>query len=332
MFIYNYNNKNNYILFNMNIQQNILENIDYVQGDIKTLLENKKDINVLWGIQPRRLPTIDLLIPIFQIIKFIENGLQITILLADIHEMLDSSFLDMNIIKHRCDAYIELITNILDFLNINSYNINFVLGSEFQTSPAYTLDVYKISALTSIHDIFEARDLDKTENDINNGQMTTLLYPILQALDEKHTNCDIFYGSTSQKNMCTYSEKLMTNFQSKKVVYLLEDFTKDLNINFFDHIEQFENKLNDYSTDYIVYLYKKIFFPLVYKLNDNIIINDNIINNVDDLENRITKNEINRDKLIETGVFYLSKYILKLYDKLSYTNFMKYYQYGWLHN
>jgi hypothetical protein len=164
----------------------------------------------------------------------------------------------------------------------------------------------------------------------DNKKMTTLLYPILQALDEKYTDCDIFYGSTSQKNMCLYSEKLMTNFQSKKVVYLLEDFTKDLYINFFDHIEQFENKLNEYSIDYIVYLYRKIFFPLVDKLDDSIIINDNIINNITDLENKIAKNEINRDKLIEISVFYLSKYILKLYDKLSSTNFMEYYQYGWL--
>jgi tyrosyl-tRNA synthetase len=307
-----------------NILKNILQNIDYVQGDIKTLFENKTDVNILWGIQPRRLPTIDLLIPIFQVIKFIENGLRVTVLLADIHEMLDSSFLDMNIIKHRCNAYIELIINILEFLNIGAHNINFVLGSEFQTSSAYTLDIYKISALTSIREIFEAREIDKKENDTNNEQMTTLLYPILQALDEKYTDCDIFYGSTSQKNMCLYSEKLMTNFQSKKVVYLLEDFTKDLDINFFDHIEQFENKLNEYSTDYIVYLYRKIFFPLVDRLNDNIIIHNNIINNIDELENKIKNNEINRDKLVEISIFYLSKYILKLYDKLFCTKFMKY--------
>ena len=146
-----------------NIQQNILKNIDYVQGDIKTLLENKTDINILWGLQPRRLPTIDLFIPILQIIKFIENGLRVTVLLADIHEMLDSSLLNMNIIKHRCNAYIELIINILDFLDISSHNIDFVLGSEFQTSNDYTLDIYKISALTSIHDIFEAREIDKRE-------------------------------------------------------------------------------------------------------------------------------------------------------------------------
>jgi hypothetical protein len=97
-------------------------------------------------------------------------------------------------------------------------------------------------------------------------------------------------------------------------------------------VKQFENKLNEYSTDYIVYLYRKIFFPLVDRLNDNIIIHDNIINNIDELENKIKNNEIERDKLIEISVFYLSKYILKLYDKLFCTKFMKYYQYGWLHN
>ena len=180
----------------------LLENIEYTQGDIKKLLEEKEDINILWGVQPRDLPNLEFIISILQIVKFMKRSYTITILLADIHELLDSPNLTLDIIKHRGNAFAELIKNIVELFNVDANNIKFIFGSEFQLSSDYILDTYKISSLTTIDETYKARE-------IKSRTMTSMLYPILQALDEKYTNCDIFYGSITQINMCKYSERLM---------------------------------------------------------------------------------------------------------------------------
>jgi len=124
--------------------------------------------------------------------EFIKNNCFVTILLADIHEMLDSPELDLDTLKYRGKTYIELIKNMIQYFNGNTNNINFIYGSSFQTSPSYTCDLYKISSLTTIQEIFNSREINKnteTEETIEicKKPMTTMLYPILQALDEKYT-------------------------------------------------------------------------------------------------------------------------------------------------
>lgn len=146
----NENENENTVNFN-----EILENIQYIKGDIKQLVNNTslyKPINILWGIQPRDIPSLEFLIPILQIIKFIKNGFSITILLADIHELLDSPHLNINIIEQRNNAYKKLISLLVELFDINSNNIRYVYGSTFQTLPEYTMDIYKISSMTTIQD------------------------------------------------------------------------------------------------------------------------------------------------------------------------------------
>jgi tyrosyl-tRNA synthetase len=58
--------------------------------------------------------------------------------------------------------------------------------------------------MTTIQETYNARELNSCDK-----KMTTMLYPILQALDEKYTESDVFYGSITQKNMCEYSLNLM---------------------------------------------------------------------------------------------------------------------------
>jgi hypothetical protein len=62
-----------------------------------------------------------------------------------------------------------------------------------------------------------------------------MLYPILQSLDEKYVDCDVFYGSTTEELMCKYSEELMKNNRktNKKVIYLFQDLTNKFELSFF---------------------------------------------------------------------------------------------------
>ena len=66
--------------------------------------------------------------------------------------------------------------------------------------------------------------------------------------------------------MCKYSEKLMEKFYNKKIVYLLQDLTRKINISFFDPMDTIEIKMELLSIDDILYLCKNILFPI---LNNN---------------------------------------------------------------
>lgn len=294
------------------------------------------------GVQPRLTPTLEFLIPIIQIMKFLKHGFVVTILLADIHELLDSPNLSLDIIKYRCEAYKELISQLIEIFDIYSRNIIFKYGSEFQTSPNYTMDIYKISSFSSIKDTYKSREIDISDiSDISDidisinssdKKITNMLYPILQALDEQYTECDAFYGSITQKNMCRFSRNLMKNFRNndKNIMYMLQDLTKKIDISFFDPIETVRNKLNDCSIDDIYYLCEHILFPLLYYKYDKMFINNSEIDNYQNFKNYICSNNLEKDKIIEIVSENLSKHLDKFYFNLISSKFMDYFQKGWI--
>jgi len=162
--------------------------------------------------------------------------------------------------------------------------------------------------------------------------MTNMLYPILQALDEKYTYCDAFYGSITQKNMCKFSRNLMKNFRKidKNIVYMLQDLTKKIDISFFDPNDTVRNKLNDFSLDDIYYLYEHILFPLLYYKKDKIFINDSEIENYKNFRQYILLNDLDKNEIVEIISEYLSKHLDKFYYNLISSKFMYYYQKGWM--
>lgn len=319
------------------ILQNVFPvNHNNSKEEIINLFQTKNNINILWGVQPRNLPNLEFLIPILQIIKFLKYGYRVTILLADIHELLDSPHLNLKILKNRCDAYKELISQFVELFDINSGNICYIYGTEFQTSSNYTLDIYKLSSLVSIKETYNSREIDMNELDISinssEKKMTQMLYPILQALDEKYTDCDVFYGSITQKNICKFTSSLMNNFRKydKKVIYLLQDLTKKISISFFDPLDSIIFKLEDFDCDEINYLSEHILFPLLKYRNDIMIIDDNKINNYEDFIKYQTEKNIDKQKIIEIISKYLSKHLDKFYDDLIRSKFTKYYNDGWI--
>lgn len=83
------------------------------------------------------------------------------------------------------------------FLNERSilllFFLRFVRGSEYQFNKDYTLDVYRLTAKTTVHQAQRAgaevvKQLGKGEDGDKTGQalLAPILYPLLQALDEEY--------------------------------------------------------------------------------------------------------------------------------------------------
>jgi len=147
----------------------LLKNIKYIQGDSSLLESSVKPLHILWGVQPRDLPGLEFLIPIMQIVKFIKAGHYVTILIADIHELLDSPHLTLRRIQNKGKAYKILIQLLVELFDANSNNIYYKFGSEFQLSSEYILDFYNLSSLTTIDETFKAREI--TPFSLKNGTL-----------------------------------------------------------------------------------------------------------------------------------------------------------------
>ena len=118
-------------------------------------------------------------------------------LLADIHGFLDNLKAPIELIESRAVFYRLVITAILKSVGVPIEKLQFVLGSSYQKSPEYVMDVYRLSSLISEHDARRAGS-EVIKKSVN-SPLSGLLYPILQVLDEEHLHVDAQLGGISRR-------------------------------------------------------------------------------------------------------------------------------------
>lgn len=78
-------------------------------------------------------------------------------------------------------------------------------GTSFQLSREYSLDVYKLMALTSEHDAKKAGA--EVVKQVDSPLLSGLVYPLLQAIDEEYLKVDCQFGGVDQRKIFTFAEK-----------------------------------------------------------------------------------------------------------------------------
>lgn len=101
----------------------------------------------------------------------------------------------LELVENRAKYYEKIITAILKAVGVSTEKLEFVLGSSYQRSSDYVMDVYRLAALTTEHDCRKAgAEIVKQSA---NAPMSGLLYPILQVLDEEYLKVDAELGGMS---------------------------------------------------------------------------------------------------------------------------------------
>lgn len=131
-------------------------------------------------------------VPAIKIAQLLAAGCDVTVLLADIHGFLDNLKAPIELVQHRAEFYRRTITGILQAVGVPTDKLKFVLGSSYQKSPEYVMDVYKLCSLVSEHDAKKAGAEVVKQTD--NAPLSGLLYPILQVLDEQYLDVDAQFG------------------------------------------------------------------------------------------------------------------------------------------
>lgn len=191
-------------------------------------------LKLYWGTATTGKPHIGYLMPLLKIKDFIEAGCQVTILFADLHAYLDSLKSTEEQLEFRVQYYKCIIQKTLLALGVSwkdlegcSSKIKFVRGSEFQLTPKYSMDVYRLMSKMSLRDATKAGA--EVVKQSKNPKMAALLYPGLQALDEEYLDVDCQFGGVDQRKIFMMAEKYLPQMGYTKRIHLMNPMIKSFN-------------------------------------------------------------------------------------------------------
>jgi tyrosyl-tRNA synthetase len=177
------------------VTRNIQEIIP--KEDLIKLLQKKKKPVIYWGTAPTGKPHIGYLLPALKIADLLKAGFKVKILLADIHAALDN--VEWTVLEKRYKYYEKVIPLLIQCIGVDTKNLEFVKGSDYQLKKDFIFDVLKLSTIVSVHDAHKAAsDVVKMGE---NPKLSGLLYPLMQALDEEYLGVDAQLGGTDQRKI-----------------------------------------------------------------------------------------------------------------------------------
>jgi len=189
------------------------------ESELAELLETKKEPVVYLGNEPTGRPHIGYLIPAMKIKDFVNAGLRVKILLADMHAYLNNMKTPLELLDSRAKFYEYELKELYRAIGADVEKIEFIKGSDVELDKKYTLDVYKLAAMTTIdrakHATAEVVKMDE------NPKLSGCLYPILQTLDEEYLAADIQYGGADQRKIFGFARESHPKIGQKKRVEIM---------------------------------------------------------------------------------------------------------------
>lgn len=192
-------NKERFGLIKRNTQEIITEQ------ELMQLLEQKKHPKGYIGLATTGKIHIGYFIPMIKVGDFLNAGFKFTILLADIHAHLDDQKAPFELLEYRAEYYRETISAMIGSLGIDTANLEFRKGSDFQLEKNYTLDMYRLAASNTFDRA--KRAAAGVVRFGENPKLSGFIYPLLQTLDEQHMGMDVQYGGIDQRKILAFARE-----------------------------------------------------------------------------------------------------------------------------
>lgn len=192
---------------------------EVVGDDEITSIVSERPLKIYWGTAPTGRPSFGYFVPMIKISDYLKAGCDVTILLADIHAILDNMKSTPELVEHRTEYYKLITTEILKVLGAPLDKLKFVKGSEYQLDPKYTMDMYKIATMSTVQSVkgAGAEVVKQVESPVLGG----MLYPILQALDEQYLDVDAQFGGVDQRKIFMFAREYLPKIGYKKRIHLM---------------------------------------------------------------------------------------------------------------
>jgi tyrosyl-tRNA synthetase len=161
------------------------------EEELTTLLKSKKQPIVYCGYEPSGPMHLGHLVTITKLLDLQEAGFAVKILLADVHASLNRKGEDKDIKKS-----VDLWKKTIKALKIKA---EVILGSDFQFTKEYQLDVMRLAQHSTIHR--GLKSMQEIARDVDNATISQLWYPLMQVADIKHLGVDIALGGMEQRKV-----------------------------------------------------------------------------------------------------------------------------------
>ncbi len=206
------------------IVRNLVEVIDS-PTDSSQLLQ--RPCRLYWGTAPTGKPHLGYLVPLIKLVNLHNLGLDVTILLADLHAMMDNLKSTSELIEHRTQFYQILLEIVLKHIQVSLFQdqgrdlseLKFVRGSSFQKTPEYMTDLLKLmSTITYKKAQHAGAEVVKQNKD---PLLSSLAYPLMQMLDEEYLQADYELGGGDQRKIMMFARDNCELLGYKKRGYLM---------------------------------------------------------------------------------------------------------------
>ena len=138
---------------------------------------------------------------------FLGAGMEVTVLVADLHAHLDDAKSPFDLLEARSAYYEAAIVAMIDAAGADAEAIEFVRGSEFELDEDYALELLRMAAETTISRAQRAASEVVRESD--SPKLGGLLYPLMQTLDVDALDADIAYGGIDQRGIYMLSREIL---------------------------------------------------------------------------------------------------------------------------
>jgi tyrosyl-tRNA synthetase len=194
--------------------------------ELLELLKTKEHPVIYWGTATTGKPHMGYFVPIYKISDFLAAGCEVKILFADLHGFLDNQKSNWQLLAHRCKYYEFIIKEMLTVIGVPLDKLSFVKGTDYQLSREYTLDMYQMAAITTTEHTAKAGA--EVVKQVKNPLMSSLIYPILQALDEQYLGVDMQFGGVDQRKIFMFAREWLPKIGYKKRLHLMNSLIPGL--------------------------------------------------------------------------------------------------------
>jgi tyrosyl-tRNA synthetase len=149
---------------------------------------------------------------------FLRAGLEVTVLIADLHAHLDDEKSPFELLDARSRYYETAIRAMIDAAGADADDVEFVRGTDFELDEEYTLELYRMAAETTISRTQRAASEVVRESEA--PTLGGLLYPLMQNLDVRALEADIAYGGIDQRGIYMLGRELLPDHGWKAPVCL----------------------------------------------------------------------------------------------------------------
>jgi len=179
------------------------------EGELGELLASDGDgqPSVYIGYAPTGEMHIGHFTTIRKLADFLRAGLDVTVLIADLHAHLDDEKSPYELLDARSRYYRVATEAMVAAAGADPGAIEFVRGTEFQLSEEYALGLYRTAAETTL--ARSRRAASEVVRESDSPTVGGLFYPLMQSLDVRALEADIAYGGIDQRGIYMLARELL---------------------------------------------------------------------------------------------------------------------------